>query len=207
MKSKYFRTQDSFLRLCEFSDGEMEFPLISAQTLDLSQPLELLSWSDTRLDDKKNQHKGVHFFNDDYRFEHLARDPLRAVAKLKQYRFVTSPDYSVYPEMAKYRQIWSVANNRYCGYKWQQAGLLVIPTVSWGLSDSFSFCFNGIEHGAGVAVSTVGCKKFKHNFLDGYNRMLEVLEPSFVICFGSLFAEMKGPLYVVDYIQSRRGNR
>ena len=29
-----------------------------------------------------------------------------------------------------------------------------IPTISWGLENTFDFCFNGIEKGSTVAVST-----------------------------------------------------
>ena len=33
-------------------------------------------------------------------------------------------------------------------------GIWVIPTISWGLENTFDFCFNGIEKGSTVAVST-----------------------------------------------------
>ena len=33
-------------------------------------------------------------------------------------------------------------------------GIRVIPTVNWGLENTFDFCFNGIEKGSTVAVST-----------------------------------------------------
>lgn len=66
------------------------------------------------------------------------------------------------------------------------------PTVSWGDENSFEFCFDGIEEGSVVAVSTYYRENCAEEFLRGYNQMLTTIKPSAVLCYGDLFPEMKG---------------
>ena len=42
---------------------------------------------------EKNTNKGVHCFIDDYRFEVIYNHPEKSLAKLKQYKFVCTPDF------------------------------------------------------------------------------------------------------------------
>ena len=55
-----------------------------------------------------------------------------------------------------------------------------------------------------MAISTLGCKKAKVDFMRGYEVMLEKLRPEAIICFGDPFSEMQGNLLVVDYRESRK---
>ena len=107
--------------------------------------------------------------------------------------------------MPKWRMIESIVKNWYCGAYWQDRGLKVIPTVFWALKSSFSFCFEAIEKHSIVAVSTLGCKKEKLNFMRGYDGMLETIEPDTIVCLDKPFPEMEGNVICVDYLASRRG--
>ena len=82
--------------------------------------------------------------------------------------------------------------------------LTVIPTISWGNTRSFEFCFDGVEQNAPVAIGMVGCKRNKIGFLRGYNAMMEKLNPSTILCFGAPFSEMEGNIISVDYRSSRK---
>lgn len=107
--------------------------------------------------------------------------------------------------MNPWRQIESVAKNRWVGAYWQSKGLTVYPTISWSNSRSFDYCFDGVEKGSTVAIGMIGAKKDnKRNFMLGYNEMLRRIEPEHIICFGKPFEEMKGNLIVVDYVESRK---
>lgn len=81
----------------------------------------------------------------------------------------------------------------------QSRGLTVIPTISWGQADSYWYCFDGVEQGSVVAVSTLGLKGQKDFFMQGYNEMLRRINPQAIICYCELFPEMKGNVIVVDY--------
>jgi predicted RNA-binding Zn-ribbon protein involved in translation (DUF1610 family) len=89
-------------------------------------------------------------------------------------------------------QIESIFKNRWCGAYWQELGLTVIPTVSWGDERSFHFCFDGIEEGSIVAVSTYYRENCELDFMLGYNEMMKRIKPSAVICYDDPFPSMQG---------------
>lgn len=203
MRSKEYRQDPLFLRNEFEVDGKWGFPIIRKQNVDLSN-IELISCSDVSKSDTKNLHKGVHFFVDDLRFEGIYKNPDKSLERYGKYRFLLTPDYSLYAEMRPWKQIESVGKARWVGAKWQSAGKIVVPTMSWGLTRTYEFCFDAIEKGCVVAVGMIGCKGNKIGFLRGYYQMLERIEPEGIICFGKPFDEMEGNIVAVDYISSRR---
>ena len=128
----------------------------------------------------------------------------RSLEKYSQYAFLLTPDFSTYSDMDLWRQLESVAKNRWVGAYWQSKGRIVIPTVSWSDARSFEFCFDGVETGSTVAIGMIGCKRNKLHFLRGFWAMVEKIDPSQIICFGTPFPEMQGNLVVVDYRDSRK---
>ena len=202
--SKERRNNQLFLRNQYEKDGKYSFPLIKKQDLVLDS-IDLVSYSDTRNNEsEENMNKGVHFFIDDYRFEGIYNHPEKSLAKLKQYKFVCTPDFSIYSEMDKWRKIENVAKNRWVGAFWQEHGLIVIPTISWGKPSTFDYCFDGVEEGSIVAISTLGCKKAKRDFLIGYEEMKKQINPAAIICFDTPFEEIKDEVICVNYLQSRK---
>ena len=82
--------------------------------------------------------------------------------------------------------------NRWGGAYWQSSGLTVIPTISWGDERSFEFCFEGVEKGSTVAVCTYYRENCEEEFMLGYNKMLEIIKPSAIICYDEPFDKMTG---------------
>ena len=204
MTSKEFRNSPLFLRNSFGGNGKWEIPIVKRQYIDLDN-IELISINDTRLNETEtNKRKGVHFFVDDYRFENTYSKPEKSINRLQQYKFVLTPDFSLYSDMPLWRQFESVAHGRWVGANWQSNGLVVIPTISWSTSRSFEFCFDGVEQGATVAVGMIGCKSSRLAFMRGYYEMLNKIQPNAIICLGKPFKEMKGNVISVDYISSRR---
>ena len=137
-------------------EGEEDIPIIKKQEIDLSD-LKLIGIGSVRhRETKENKNKVVHFFEYDYRFKRVYEDPPGMVNRLKQYRAVLSPDFSLYQDMPRVLQKVSVFKNRWCGAYYQRLGIKVIPTISWSDEKSFEYCFKGVEEGSIVAVSTVG---------------------------------------------------
>ena len=124
---------------------------------------------------------------------------------LKKYKAVLSPDYSIYIEMNPVMQMYNTFRNRWVGTYLAEKGIKVVPTVSWGLENTFDFCFNGIEKGSTVAVSTYmvsehgNHKDQKDFFMKGYNELLKRIEPELIICYNTPFSEMEGNILFVDY--------
>lgn len=182
----------------------MPLPLVKKQEISL-EDVKLIGY------DKVNQSDDyksiVHFFLDDYRFESIYNNPEKKIEKLKQYKAVLTPDFSMFVEMPIALQLFSTFKNRWVGACLQEQGISVIPTVRWGDLTSFNFCFDGIERGSIVAVSTIGIKKEKSHFMLGYNEMLDRIKPSKIICYGKPFDEMKGDIIEVDYGETNNLNK
>lgn len=179
--------------------GNYDLPLIRKQNIDINK-IKLMSYSNARYQDNRNKSKTIHFFIHDYRFEHVYSNPIMSIDKLKQYYCLLSPDFSLYTDMPLLLQMYSSFKNRWCGAFWQAQGLNVIPSISWSEERSFDFCFDGIENGSIVAISTHGNNKTKEKFLNGYMKMLEKINPSAIICYGKPFPEMlKDNLIVFPY--------
>lgn len=182
-----------------------EFPIVRRQEIPVIQ--KVISFGDTRSRDKRAECLPylVHFFKEDACFEYLFGKPgstpeERAIARLSQYAAVCSPDFSLYPEMPLSEQKHQVFKNRWCAARWQKDfDLNVVPTVSWADERSFEFCFEGLPTHATVVVSTVGSHQYPQEFLRGYDRMLEILEPNLIFCYGTPFKEMEGNIITFSY--------
>lgn len=198
------RNDNLFMRNEYSSHGKWNIPLIKKQTVDVEN-ISLIACSDTRSNDNEtNTKNGVHFFVDDYRFNGIYNNPEKSLRRYSQYAFLLSPDFSTYADMNLWRQLESVAKNRWCGCYWQEQGLTVIPTISWSTPRSYEFCFDGVEKNSIIAIGMIGCKQNKKEFLRGYDYMLSKIEPEAVICFGTPFDEMRGNIIPVDYRSSRK---
>lgn len=172
------------------SAGKYEFPIIKKQNIDVNK-IKFLSFVDAKKDDNENKDKTIHFFTYDWKFEKVYQNADEELEKLKQYYAVLSPDFSIFTNMPLALQIESIFKNRWCGAYWQSKGLKVIPTVSWGDEKSFHFCFDGIEEGSIVAVSTYYRENCEEEFMLGYNEMLKRIKPSMVLCYDEPFKEMQ----------------
>lgn len=203
-RSKNMRMNTLFLRNEFHGQGRWGIPLVRRQQADLTE-VRLIAYSDTKTNDSAaNRKRGVHFFVDDYRFSGIYNYPNKSLAKLSQYKFLLTPDFSTYAEMPSWRQLQSVAANRWVGAYWQSKGLTVIPTISWSTTGSYEYCFDGVEKHSVVAIGTIGCRRSKRLFMSGYRAMMKRLDPEAVICFGKPFDEMGGNLITVDYLASRK---
>lgn len=204
MTSKQMRDNPLFMRNSFESSGKWGIPIVKKQTIP-TDDIMLVACSDTRANDNAvNKNKGVHFFVDDYRFLGIYNNPDRSLERYSQYAFLLIPDFSTYADMDLWRQLESVAKNRWVGAYWQSKDRIVIPTISWGDARSFEFCFDGVEQRSTVAVGMIGCKHSRIGFMRGYNEMLERLQPEKIIVFGSPFPEMKGNIVSIDYQSSRK---
>ena len=150
--------------------------------------------------------KGVHFFLDDYQFCRLWSNIDRYIPMLQRFRYVMSPDFSTYTDFPKVMQIYNHYRKHWCAAYMQEAGIQVIPTISWSTPDSYDWCFDGEPKGGTVAVSSVGCmngKKKKELFLSGYDAMIEKLHPESIIFYGKMPEECKGNIVRIKSFSDR----
>ncbi|MBQ7705610.1 MAG: DUF4417 domain-containing protein [Selenomonadaceae bacterium] len=142
----------------------------------------------------------VHFYMDDYKFESIWRDPHKALKKLKRCDGIITPDFSTYQDMPAALKIYNTYRMRAIGYWLGKQGLQVINNVRWGYSNSYKYCFDGIEQNSIVCISTVGCLGDKHDedrFTEGLEAMVETLNPSNILFYG-----MQGRNFMDKYIEA-----
>ena len=205
-----YRTCQTLLRNQFPGKGKLKIPVIPKfqEIPGDFDDLLLIGFDKTHLEDRNHLDRMVHFFLYDYRFERVWKNPESDIEKLSLYRAVLSPDFSMYLEMAPVMQLYNVFRNRWCGAYWASKGIRVIPTVNWGDESTFGFCFDGIEKGSVVAVSTYMASEHdnrqnqKEWFMAGYNEMLRRIEPETIICYNTPFPEMQGNIVYVDYERS-----
>ena len=173
------------------SSGKYGFPIIKKEEIDPDK-ISFLSYVNAKLNDQENKDKTIHFFTYDWKFEKVYTNIDEEIEKLKNYYCVLSPDFSIFTNMPLALQIESVFKNRWCGAYMQSKGIKVIPTVSWGDARSFDFCFDGIEEGSIVAVSTYYRENNEEEFMLGYNEMLKRIKPSLILCYDEPFKSMTG---------------
>ena len=148
-------------------------------------PEDLIGFNYAKTNKEKNV--GIHFYLDDYQFERLWNNPEEYIDILKQYECILSPDFSLYLDMPMPMKIWNVYRSRQIGAYYQQLGIKVIPTIQWAEKETFSFCFEGIEEGSVVSISTIGVKQDKNAlkiWREGMDAMIEKIKPKTILVYG-----------------------
>lgn len=145
---------------------------------------------------------GVHFYEDDYKFERVWTYPDRYAEQLSQFGCIMSPDWSMYVDFPKAVRIYNKYRNNYIARYYQDHyNMIVIPTIMFGFEDSYDWVFDGYPKESVVSISTVGLlqdKEMRKMFLNAYNEMMSRLQPLKVLVFTRQFIELKGH---VEYIR------
>ncbi len=155
----------------------------------------------------------AHFYYDNYKFINIWRDPDCYMDRLKNFKAVISPDFSLYTDFPLAMQIMSCYRRQWIGAYWQSLGLDVIPDVVWGEERSFEFCFDGIPKGGTVAVSSVGVKndplwngEEDSLFKKGYDEMLNRLQPKAILFYGQMIDGLEGNIIrIPSFYEKKRG--
>lgn len=162
--------------------GRWQIPIIKATH---HIPQDLISFNYVL--SKDDFDKGVHFYIDDYQFERIWNNPHEYMDRLRQFDCCLTPDFSMYLEMPMAMQLWNVYRSRMIGQIMQDNGITVIPTLMWSTPESYDFCFDGIEPGGVVSVSTIGVKTdddCRDYFMRGMDEAMKRLKPSHVVVYG-----------------------
>lgn len=91
--------------------GKYDIPIIKPTTYD---SCEFIGFNYAKTC-KERENKGVHFFLDDYQFERLWNQPERYLQMLQQFRYVMTPDFSIYTDFPKSLQIYNHYRKHWVG--------------------------------------------------------------------------------------------
>ncbi len=153
------------------------------------------------------RNKLVLMFSYDKDLQRLWNNPLKYVPKFSEAAFISTPDFSVSPSM-NYNQIrHNVYENRWLGKTWQNYGVNVLTTMQWCKPDTYDICFGGVEYGAPVIVSTLGCKNHSDVFLNGFNEMKKRINPELIVVYGDMISGMTGRFVNYTYTDAITKNQ
>ena len=188
MKNGNFDDYDVFrsflVKNAEF-DGYIELPKIKTSDV---LPEKVVTFSKAMSRTWNDYDCWVVFYEHDIKFERLWNNPKKYLNKLKKFKGVVSPDFSLYRNMPLVMQMWNTYRSRAIAVWLQKNGVDIIPNVRFGDERTFSFCFDGIEENKIVAVGTHGCinrKEDKIFFKIGLARMVQRLSPKTIIVYGN----------------------
>ena len=180
----------SFLVKDAVYDGRIEIPVL--QPVDLI-PNRLISFSKAM--STKDYDQWVHFYEDDCCFERVWNRPNLYLPKLKKFRGVITPDYSLYRDMPLVMQMWNTYRGKALGHWWQMQGLSVIPNIRTADERSFSFSCNGVPRGSTICIGTHGCLKNRADrelFKKGMTFIVNELAPSQIVMYGAVPNDILG---------------
>lgn len=173
--------------------GTFDFPSLEPVEVDLENP-QVIGFN-YAIGEKHPGDKIVHFYLDDYQFERVWNDAPGYLPILARFKAVMAPDFSMYTDFPKAVQIFNHYRKMWCAAYWQENDIKVIPTICWSTPDSFDWCFDGIPKHSLVCISTVGGfgnhEDNKEAWLEGYEKCLEVLDPSEILLFGKQYPEVR----------------
>lgn len=149
-----------------------------------------------------SQEIGVHFFLDDYQFERVWLRPSENLERLRKFKFVCSPDFSLYTDHPNAVQLFNHYKKHWVSAYWEKQGLTVIPTICWSDNKSYEWCFDGEPKKSIVAISTKGTQGdslAKERFYAGYYQMMKRLEPTQIMLFGKNPGALDGNVVEMGY--------
>jgi hypothetical protein len=141
----------------------------------------------------------LHFFEDDYRFERIWRNPSRYLSRIQAYGGTISPDFSVYREMPLVQQMFNIYRSRVIGQWLSRKGVIVVPNIRWGDERTYDCCFDGLPKNSVLAIGTHGCSKHiddRRYLFNGLMAMRERLEPKALVVYGSASEKIFPPLFM-----------
>lgn len=175
---------NAFLVSVAYYAGIFEFPIIQPT---YEKPNRFIAFS--KAISTRDCNQWVHFYEDDYKFERIWRNPRRYLPILNRFNGVILPDFSVYRDMPFVMQLWNIYRSRAIGFWLQQNGVKVIVNVRYGDYRTYRCCCDGVPLHSVIAVGSNGTlddaddRKF---FSDGLRVVVNRLKPSAIVVYGGV---------------------
>ena len=164
--------------------GEEEIPCIKTSKL---LPEKVISFSKALT--SSDYDSWIHFYEHDYKFERLWKNPQKYLPIIKKFRGIITPDFSLYYDMPLVMQKWNTYRGKSLAHWLQENGVEVIPNVRWGDERTYALSTLGVEKNKTIAVGTHGCIKTveeKRMFIRGLDYVVMELNPENIIVYGRM---------------------
>lgn len=165
-------------------DGYIEIPIIKTSD---QIPEKVVTFSKAMAKKWTDYDCWILFYEHDKKFERLWNNPKKYLPKLRKFKGIISPDFSLYRNMPLIMQAWNTYRNRALAHWLCQNDIEVIPNIRWNDERTFAFCFDGVEKNKTVAVGTHGCIKRREDrkyFKAGLEELVKRLSPKTILVYG-----------------------
>lgn len=147
---------------------------------------------------QKTKNTCIAFYIDDEKFDDLDGLYIAIISKnielLKYYKwyfknvkYVIGPDYSVYGNFKKSTIIHQLEKETIViGWLVFELGAIVYPNITYGLSNTFDYCFGNIYYGSNVAISFKGSidNNINQNLLkEAIKTLVDTIKPKAIIVY------------------------
>ena len=167
-------------------EGELEIPIIKGIK---DVPNKVISFVEAMSKTTKDFDQWVHFYIDDVLFISIWNNPKHYVERLKKFKGVILPDFSVYRDMPLVMQYWNIYRSRAIGNYLQSEGIKVITNIRYGDERTYVCSCLGAPHKSIIAIGTHGIikNKFDREYLDkGFDYVVKELEPKSIVIYGGI---------------------
>lgn len=150
-----------------------------------SVPKKLVPYNVWRSDRTKGD--CIHFFINDYMFIGLLNASDEELRELAKVRWVITPDFSQYVDMASEQRLHNCLLNRLVAARMQSLGVNIIVNATWSTPSSFAYCFDGLPTGCAIAINSNGARRLdasKYLWRRGYEEAIRRLRPSIILRYG-----------------------
>ncbi len=168
-------------------DNKTQVPIIDGYEVTDELPERIIAFHEAMSVSQTDFDAIVHFYISDDLFFRLFRDPDKYVPRLKQFKYVISPDLSQYIEMPHFSRYNNNCQNKAMAQYLQRQGVNIIANVTWSLPDSYEYCFVGIPKGTTIAINSNGVNAStdtKYLWYRGYEEAVSQLQPTRIIRYG-----------------------
>ena len=191
----------------EYVEGEFDIPLLKPESYD--DDIVFIPFNEARSIQRNRGRYGIHFFIHDYQFQNMWSQREKYRSMLPEFKAIMTPDFSIYYDWPVMVQRWNHYRKHLLGSWMQDIGCKVYPTITWSDERSLEWCFDGEPYRSTVCVSSVGTQKRAEDkilFMRGYDRMMEVLEPSTILFYGKIPIECEGNIIPIETFQRKFDN-
>lgn len=164
------------------------------------------------------------FYEKDPVFRDFVSVPQNYINEIKNFKFVSTPDCSLYMDMPLVFQLANIGVSRIIGYYLQEQGKYIIPSVRWGDERTYKYnlfkippAFAGIPKNDIVSIGTYGCcqsSSERYYLKNGLEAMISYLEPKAVIVYERMnpnlfneFSEITDFYNIPDWITQKKGGK
>lgn len=166
--------------------GPYDIPKIEACT---HVPAALISFSEAMGRTKPDPLAWVHFYEDDYKFVRLWKQPNRYYDRLKLFGGIITPDFSLYRNMPAAQKIEHTYKNQLLGARMQADGFNVVANIRLSGRASIPYALAGVSQNSTLAIGLHGCVSSRENrphVVQEIKIICDYCKPASLVVFGSV---------------------